>query len=234
MSDNLAMKLTPAASIPKLEAVPVNDPAPAGAMQEFGSVLAAADGGFVVRTASGERKARRAVSCLVEPEVDDRVLIAFEPGGPAFVLAVLEREAGATATWAHDGDVNIRVGRGRLAMAAPEGVTVISGQDVSVISGSVKMTATDGEFALDRLTVLSSLVRAEIGKTKVFGESVDTLVGRVTQRVKRAFRFVEEIDQLKTKRIDYTASQVAQIHAGNAVVSAEELVKVDGEQIHLG
>lgn len=232
MSDNLAMKLTPA--IPNLEAVPGNDPAPEAAMQAFGSVLLAADGGFVVRTAAGDRRAKRAVSCLVEPEVKDRVLIAFEPGGPAFVLAVLEREAGAAATLSHDGDLNIRVGQGRLAMAAPDGVTVISGQDVSVVSGSVKMTAAEGEFALDRLTVLSSLVRAEIGKTKVFGESVDTLVGRVTQRVKRAFRFVEEIDQLKTKRLDYTASQVAQIHAGNAVVSAEELVKVDGEQIHLG
>jgi hypothetical protein len=233
MSDNLAKKLTPAASIPKL--IPGNDPPPAGgAAQEFGEVRLAADGAFVVRTASGEHRAKRAVSCLVEPEVNDRVLIAFEAGGPAFVLAVLEREAGAAATLSHDGAVNIRAGRGRLAMAAPEGVSLIAGQDVSVVAGSVNMTAAEGELSIDRLTVLSSLVRAEIGKAKVFGESVDTLVGRVTQRVKRAFRFVEEIDQLKTKRIDYTASQVAQIHAGNAVVSAEELVKVDGEQIHLG
>lgn len=223
MSGNLAMKLE------------IDGGEPHEALQQFGTVASAeGQGAFVVRLSGGERHARRAVSCLVEPEIDDRVLVALEPRGDAFILAILERRPGAPATLTHDGDLNLRVGGGKLGIVARDGATLVTGADVSVVSNAVKVTATDGEFVLERLGVLSSFVRAELGKTKVFGSTLETVVDRATQRVKRAFRFVEEIDQLRTKQLDYTAEQVMQLHAGNAVVTAEQLVKVDGEQIHLG
>ncbi len=45
---------------------------------------------------------------------------------------------------------------------------------------------------------------------------------------------MEELDQVKAEHIDYAASASMSLHAQNALVTAEELVKVDGEQIHVG
>jgi len=52
--------------------------------------------------------------------------------------------------------------------------------------------------------------------------------------MKRSFRTVEDIDQLKAKKIDYAAETTMALRAEHAVVHAEELVKVDGKQIQMG
>jgi transglutaminase/protease-like cytokinesis protein 3 len=57
---------------------------------------------------------------------------------------------------------------------------------------------------------------------------------RWSQKVKRAYRKVEQIDELRAQNIDYSADQTMSLHSENALVTAEGLVKVDGEQIHLG
>ena len=57
---------------------------------------------------------------------------------------------------------------------------------------------------------------------------------RVTQRVKRSFRFVEDADTVKAGRIDYAADTALTMRAKNTIIAAEELAKVDAEQIQLG
>jgi hypothetical protein len=62
----------------------------------------------------------------------------------------------------------------------------------------------------------------------------DSLFERVSQRVKRSFRTVEDIDQVRANKIDYASESTLALRAENAVVHAEELMKVDASQIQLG
>ncbi|MCZ7681708.1 MAG: DUF3540 domain-containing protein [Sandaracinaceae bacterium] len=55
---------------------------------------------------------------------------------------------------------------------------------------------------------------------------------RLSQRVKRAYRFVEEMDVTRAGSIDYRADDVASLRARHTVMAADEQVKVDGKQIH--
>jgi Protein of unknown function (DUF3540) len=57
---------------------------------------------------------------------------------------------------------------------------------------------------------------------------------RCHQRVARSYREVEETDQVKAGQIDYTADTSLQLHAKYALVTADQLVKMDAEQIHIG
>jgi Protein of unknown function (DUF3540) len=52
--------------------------------------------------------------------------------------------------------------------------------------------------------------------------------------VPRSLRTVEAMDQLRAGQIDHVAQGTLNLHGENAVVTAEELVKLDGEQIHVG
>ena len=49
-----------------------------------------------------------------------------------------------------------------------------------------------------------------------------------------ASRTVEGLDQVKAEQIDYAAQKTASMRGENTLVTAEELVKVDGAQIHVG
>lgn len=193
-----------------------------------------AGGGFSVRTDRGDLAAKRAVSCLVEPERDDRVLAALLGGGECFILAVLERREGAAATITHDGDLSVRLPRGRYGVVAQKGVSVTSAEDVSIVTGTASVTAVDGTVAVRRLSIVGQLAQAEIEKVKLFAGSFDSLLERASQRVKRSYRVVEEIDQLRAHAVDYAARAVMRLHGKNTVVTSEELVKVDAQQIHMG
>ncbi|MFT3772854.1 MAG: DUF3540 domain-containing protein [Minicystis sp.] len=209
--------------------------APEQVSQETGRVLAIReDGSLRVRTASGDHDARRAVSCLVAAEVDDVVLLARTPLQGAFVLAVLTRESDAATTLAVPGDLAVRVPEGRLTLAASEGVDLLSAHEVAVTTGAVRVNAVEGSVVLQGLTFLSDVVRAEIDRVKLHAQTFDSVVERLKQKVQRSYRTVTETDQLRAERIDYTAEKVMSLHAEHALVSADELFKVDAEQIHLG
>jgi hypothetical protein len=203
-------------------------------IQEMGRVLVAEGGTLRVRAGACDYDAKRAVSCLVEPVADDIVLVALVPNGAAYVLAVLEREEGAKATLSTDGDLELRQRHGRVTIAAQEGIDLIAAKDISLIGQGLQVNAADGNVVLQKLSFVGGLVRAEMEKVKMLAGTFDSVLDRLSQRVKRAYRTVEETDQLRAERIDYSATSTMSLHGENAVVTAEQLVKVDGEQIHLG
>jgi hypothetical protein len=204
--------------------------------QESGRVVAIRDdGAAVVRTAAGDLVARRAVSCLVAAEVDDLVLLARSPREGAFVLAVLRRDRPAgTTTVALDGDVDLRLASGRLRVAAQEGVDLLSAREVNVDAPKLRVNAVEGSVVVQGLSFLGGVVSAELEAVKLLASRVHSVVERVSQQVQRSYRTVTETDQLRAQRIDYTAEKTMSLHGEHALITAEDLVKVDGDQIHLG
>ena len=204
-------------------------------VEETGRVLALRpDGTVLVRTPSGTHEAERAVSCLVAAEVDDLVLVTRSPREGAFVLAVLRRESGAATTVAIAGDLDVRLGAGRFRVAAQEGVDLLSARDVSVVAGGLRVNAGEGNVVLKTLSFLGEAVGAEIDRIKLLGGRFDAVLDRFSQRVQRSYRTVAETDHLRAQRIDHTAEKTMSLHAEHTLVTGDELVKVDSEQIHLG
>ena len=96
-------------------------------------------GTLEVRHGSGTSSARCAKSCLVAPEIGDKVLCMFGPEG-TFVLAVLEGREGAPTQLATDGDLHIQSRDGRVAVTAPQGVDLVSGGAVKPMTSAEPST----------------------------------------------------------------------------------------------
>jgi len=188
---------------------------------------------FEVELETGRYQARRAKSCLVAPEAGDRVLCAATAEG-VFVIAVLEGREGAATKIAADGDLELSARGGRVAVCASSSVDVVAGGAVAMSGGEVHVRAKKGSIAVEELGFFGKLLQAEVSKVALVAEQVDSVVTRVTQRAKRVFRFVEEIDQTRAGTIDLRAQDLIGIRGENAVLSARVLTKVDGEQIHIG
>lgn len=186
-----------------------------------------------VSLGTGTCKARRAKSCLVAPEVGDSVLCALESEG-AFVVAVLAGREGAPTKLAVDGDLTLQARGGRVSLCSSEGVDIVSGGAVAMASTELHVRAKKGSMAIEELGFFGRLVQAEVAKVSLVAQEVDSVLTRLTQRAKRVFRFVEEIDQTRAGTVDMRAQNLIAIRGENAVISARVLAKVDGEQIHLG
>jgi hypothetical protein len=202
-------------------------------IQEIGTVLESGDE-LVVGTARGRYRARRAFSCLAEPAAGDRVVVASTGAGEAFVLAILERPGDEPTRLRVEGDLKVVAAGGRLSFAASEGVEIGTGKELALASGTLVVRSREGKVVLDSLTYLGRLARIETDRVNAVVGLLDQALERFTQRVKRSYRFIEEVDVTRAEQIDMRAKENVHVRGANAVVSADQLVKVDGKQIHLG
>lgn len=202
--------------------------------QDHGTVARVDGGTVVVRSQDAELRCRRAVSCLVEPCEGDTVLVAGISTGETYVLAVLERPEGTPTTLSAPGEVTLRVPDGGLAVIARGVLSLLSSQRLTVATPSVEINARDATLSTGTATVHGAEVSVEAGRVRLLASTLESVVERVSEKVQRAFRTVAEIDHLRAGQVDYAAKHTMSLHAENAVVTAETLVKVDGEQIHMG
>lgn len=214
---------------------PLRKPAPASpVVQATGVVEEWSAGAAAVRTPSGALRARRAVSCLVEPEAGDRVLVATDEEGQAFVLAVLERQAGAAVRLGAEGDVTWSLPQGRFSVAAAQGIGLATAGQATVAAAALRVTAADAGLHLDKVSFLGRLVHAQAETVKLVAGALDQTLERFWHRVKRSYRFVAEQDHVRAGHLDYAAKENAHVRGKNTLVTAEQLVKVDAGQVHLG
>lgn len=204
---------------------------------EQGTVSPSKDGALAVRVGGANYAAKRAKSCLVAPNIGDEVLVSFSRDGQCYVLAVLdspEHETNPVTKLEVDGDLELHVGTGKLDIKAARGVNLASGSELSLVGQSLSVSALKGTIFVEQLEHLGTRFKAEVEAMRIVGTVCDSFFERVSQRVKRSYRTVEDIEQLKANKVDYAAETTMALRAKHAVVHAEEICKVDASQVQLG
>lgn len=207
---------------------------PVSVRQVLGDVLSQAGDAWRVQTAVGVQYAQRALDCLVTPRVGDRVLLVCT-GQEAFVLSVLSRRDVDTATiLSAPGDIQLMAGTGRVGLVGRDGIDIVSGRDVSVETDGFHLRARMARMVIGSLHWLGERLNAEIDASRVVGRLFDSVVERFSRRAKRSYRVVDELDHSRSEQIDYRATSNMSLRGRNVLTTADELIKLDGGQIHLG
>jgi flagellar basal body rod protein FlgG len=191
-----------------------------GVFQTTGTLTTKTDGFFEVRTADGTFCASRAVSCLVAPEEGDLVLLAGPRLKGLYVLAVLERPGCSHARISAEGNLTVELRAGRFTVAATEGVDLVSKKSVSVFADRLETKAREGTFLVGTVTLIA--------------EAVNATLEHLSQKVKRIYRRVTELEHVRARQIDCSTEGNLRLHGENTLLTARELVKADAKQIHIG
>jgi len=200
--------------------------------QELGTVRRTGEE-LDVATSRGSYRARVAASCLVEPLDGDRVLVATDAAGRAYVLAVLERAADEPVRLRVEGDLSVTAG-GRIRFVARDGVDIATERDVKVVGRELGVTMREANFLIDAIGYVGKVARIDTGKIKSVVGLLDQVAERFSLKAKRSYRFIDEVDITRAEEVDVRARGTFNARGKNAVMNAEELVKVDAKQIHLG
>jgi hypothetical protein len=206
---------------------------PPGVSQRVGRVLRAEGGRFVVLTGGERVTARRARSCLIEPRASDLVLVArVGRGGTSWVLSVLDGP-GDDATLAFAGDVMIK-SPGAVTVASGEATNLYSRGALGVAVDEVQLSANAVEASVDRASWIGRVFTSRLDAVKTFATLVDRVATRVSERAQRVYRTTEQSELLKVGQLDIRADDSITAQSKNTVMTAEQLVKLTGDQIHLG
>ena len=204
-----------------MEAIALHPPQPqTRAVQLVGRIVCISGTEFLVEHDSGRARAQRAVSCLVAPEPGDRVLLGGAGTDELFILSILQRNGARPKRITSEGDLVMELDSGGFTVAAREGISLHSPQEVGVTAA--------------RVDVKTGEARMVVGRAQVIGEAIDAIWERVTQRVKTSFRRVDGLDQVRSGAVDYSADGMMRLHAENTMVTAKGLVKTDAAQVHIG
>jgi hypothetical protein len=181
---------------------------------------------------AGNRTARRAASCLLQPAAGDTVLAA-DVGGSTWILAVLIR-GDSPAVVPLPADSTLKVAQGGLKLAVQDELTLAAGRQVSVLAPEVSVQAARATISLGALQLAAGLVEATVDRVKSVVDLLDTVAQRVRVKAGSMHRQVEDLDHLQAGQLFYSIKNVLNMRGKHAVVSAESEVRVDGERIHLG
>lgn len=203
-------------------------PAPATATLRplLAQVLAfdAASGGWTLDGAGPHRLARRAASCLVEPEPGDTVA-CLEGGGRAWITAVLERAAAGPATLRAAG--GLRLGAPDAPLELQAGTLTVRARRLQAEGEQAAVTLEQADLMAQRLNLVAATVRS-------VGALWSSVFDRVQHFSRQYQRSTEGLDRVEAAQLQCEASQLMQLHGEHTLINGEKLVKARGAQIHFG
>jgi hypothetical protein len=204
---------------------------------EQGRIVAKKDSGYEVETEIRSATVRRAVSCLVEPRIDDLVLIALTDAGNGHILAILEREddEGHTeTTLAFDADLRIKTSAGRISLTAPDGLDLAGENDIRLLSSRLDITAAESRVDIKHLSFWGALFEGRIDVVTFLADRFESFMKRFSRITRQSYRQVDETDQLRCGRLNYRADKSLQLRGQFAQMTAQEDIHIDGERINIG
>ena len=194
---------------------------------EYAVVVKETDEGYVVQTAYAASPVRRAAGCLLDPQVNDRVLVCLDEAGPGYVLSVLERgeAAGAPSRLSFPGDVTL---------AAPEGSVRLAARESLDLSGrKMRINAHEAEARIEVFYMIGRFWHAQIERAKTVGHTLDSIFHRLVSRLNSSYRYIEDHEEVQAASKRYLIDGTMTIQTRNTVHTAEEHIKIDADQIHL-
>jgi hypothetical protein len=197
-----------------------------------GRVLEDRGESFILATGYGGLEARRAVSCLVRPQAGDEVLLSIDAGSN-HIIAVLER-SGTDTELDIPGRVTLRASEGSMTLAASGPLSLMSSVAVGVSAPALQAEAQEGEVHIDRLSLVGRTIKTACEAISLAARTIDQSARQMVQRFGSAFRYVEEHDELQAASARRLVDGTLVVQTENTVHLAEQHIKLDAEQIHLG
>ncbi len=216
-------------------ATPWPDSARPGQMQmERGTISGQVEDWFFIQGLMACERAKSAASCLVLPETGDEVLVCHSSDeAPAYILAVLKRKAPSEGLLRLPGGASMHTDCGKLTIHAKE--VSLQGKDrVQVDSAHLAINTEKTELKMKHLHAWFDLLETYALQANLVAKNMTSTVGRLLQRARESFRWVEELDETRAGRVRVKVDGRYQMQTEHTTIQAEGIVKIDGQKIDLG
>lgn len=161
-------------------------------------------------------RALRAVSCLVEPQIGDRVLVSTSTDGSCHVLHILARNMCARSEPAHSEPAHSDYGSARLSVPGATGMSLCQARIAVHAAESLHMGSA-GDASLSAAGGTLSL-----NGRNLFVTVTDSIVEQASHYVGKIGQYLLDVRAL------------LRLHGNDALFTAAHDIKVDAERISMG
>jgi hypothetical protein len=198
-----------------------------------GQVTIVENGNFWIEADPGLRRAHKATSCLIEPQVNDIVLMYAESPEEHYILAVLYRESENPAEIRFERGVSIKVNEGELDVVSPD-IRLRAEQKFSLSGSKLDIKANEAMAMIDRAKIFGSSLTSGWEKIKTVAQSIETSADRLIQRLIRSYRTVEDFEESKIGRLRCLVKGTFFTKSKKTILKSEGSAKIDAKKIMIG
>jgi hypothetical protein len=177
---------------------------------------------------------RRAASCLLKPEPGDTVMLSGPDRLRVYLIAVIEQADASVSRIDAAGDMVLGAGAGSVTIESARDLRLHCRGQLDMKASEWALQAGQAHCRVDGMRYTGQDVDATVGRVRLFGKVLETMVDRAVQMARNAFRLVDETEQVRVGQLDIEATQTVRVHAQHTLVTGTDLVKVDASQIHMG
>ena len=183
-----------------------------------GTVLSVSGKGLTLEAGGEILAARKAPGCLPDPREDDTVLFVEVEGCGAVVMTVLlsgPEESPRT-------------------MSFPGGVHLTSDGEIGMESPRFRGVFSDCSVSARTLTLAGDLLALAGRKISEVGQILERVGEWIFERSGSSVREVEGVDRHVAGATQIVSESVVSVDSESTILSSRDLVKIDGDQVHLG
>lgn len=207
------------------------DPTPISLQEAL--VIGGGNENWIIQTDTATCKARKAVSCLVCPEIGDKVLSVQLSSGSSSILAIIERKQSQTTHLKFDGDVKMSSNES-ISIVASQRLDALSGDKMNLDSNALNIRSNSSSVQFDKLNVTGNEANHSINKIRVLAKYLETVSETSKQVMKHSFRLVSGLESVSAGEILQNVKKRFTVQSRQVSMLAEEDAKVNGKRVHLG
>jgi len=196
-------------------------------------VIGGGNDNWIIQTSSATYKAKKAFSCLVCPEIGDKVLSVSLASGGSNILAILERKHAQTTHLKFDGNVDISASQS-IRMMASERLDAYSAKTMSFDSNDLTVRSNTSTVLFETLSVTGNEAKQSINKIHVLAKYIETVSETSKQVMKNSFRLVSGLESIQAGEMLQKIKKRFTVQSKQASILAEEDAKVNAKRVHLG
>jgi hypothetical protein len=103
-----------------------------------------------------------------------------------------------------------------------------------LLSGETQIVAEQVNIDADRISTRSREAEVHVQNIRTFAGAIVTAAKSINQRAETLMRWIEGLETLHIGNLVQTVRHNMVLHSRQAVITAKDDVRIDGERIHLG
>lgn len=188
---------------------------------------------ILIRISGNQKRAKKAFSCLVDPEYGDRVICTTDEDGVYYILCIVERPQSKNMDLSFPGQNYIGVNEGGLHIQSPNTITTAC-KDLNFFSGKSIFTSREATFSCEEITAAGNSLQAKFQTVRLVSNLINTMARQAIDKFKGYIRNTEESDMVKAGRLTRDTNGLYAVNSEHTIMNSKQSTKIDGEKILMG
>ncbi|MFT4906923.1 MAG: hypothetical protein ACI978_000998 [Oleispira sp.] len=168
--------------------------------------------------------AQKAFSCLVEPMVDDVVLISKDQHQQAYVIAILHRN--------DDTQMQVQLAP-NTTLTSSEKLTLHSEQ-INQLSVKSLQKTNEATFDFQQGLIRGDKLHSHIRHVHTISDMISTMAKQAIQKFNTYVRKTDTSDQVQAAQMGRKVDGLYTMNSKHTIMVSQKDTKIDGEHIHMG